>query len=247
MHLPSAETINNLRMNKFAEKITETLASEDVSIFRDLIANYESEHDVPAAEIAAALAVMAQGGRPLLVQDLPEAPKGQRERAGGKKDGFGSRGPSRPLTEGNATYRIAVGRRQRVMPGSIVGALANEGGLTSAQIGGIDIRSDHSLVELPSDLSQDQLRALSKTRIGGELIHLELDSGRKPRRDREDFAGSRGGYGERGGFKKKFDGDRGGYKKKYDGERGFGKDRADRGESRFGHGAGARKPRHSSY
>jgi ATP-dependent RNA helicase DeaD len=39
MHLPSAETINNLRMGKFAEKITETLASEDVSLFRDLIAN----------------------------------------------------------------------------------------------------------------------------------------------------------------------------------------------------------------
>ena len=52
--------------------------------------------------------------------------------AKGASDGFGSRGPSRTLTEGNATYRLAVGRRQRVMPGSIVGALANEGGLSSA-------------------------------------------------------------------------------------------------------------------
>ncbi|MFD1214605.1 DEAD/DEAH box helicase [Arthrobacter sp. GCM10027362] len=259
MHLPSAETINNLRMGKFADKITETLASEDVSLFRDLIANYEEEHNVPAAEIAAALAVMAQGGRPLLVQDLPEAPKGQRERAGGKRDAFGSRGPSRALTEGNATYRIAVGRRQRVMPGSIVGALANEGGLTSAQIGGIDIRSDHTLVELPADLSQEQLRALSKTRIGGELIHLELDTGRKPRSDREDggYRGDRDG-GHRGGFRGGFRSDRGdrdrGYrsdrgerpfKKKYDGDRGYRSDRGDRYESSFGgSGIGARKPRH---
>ena len=196
MHLPTAETVNTLRLGKFAEKITETLASEDVAAFRDLIASYEEEHNVPASEIAAALAVMAQGGQPLLVKELPAAPEFQkRERS---KDGFGSRGPTRTLTEGNATYRIAVGRRQRVMPGSIVGAIANEGGISSAQIGGIDIRADHSLVELPADLSADQLKALSRTRIGGELIHLELDNGRKPSGDRGSYQGDRGG--DRGGY-----------------------------------------------
>ncbi|MEC5181170.1 DEAD/DEAH box helicase [Arthrobacter sp. CG_A4] len=206
MHLPTAESVNTLRLGKFAEKITETLASEDVAAFRDLISSYEEEHNVPASEIAAALAVMAQGGQPLLVKELPAAPEFQkRERA---KDGFGSRGPTRSLTEGNATYRIAVGRRQRVMPGSIVGAIANEGGISSAQIGGIDIRADHSLVELPADLSADQLKALSRTRIGGELIHLELDNGRSPASDRGGYqGGSRGG--DRGGFSG--GSDRGGY------------------------------------
>jgi ATP-dependent RNA helicase DeaD len=267
MHLPTAETVNSLRLGKFAERITETLESEDVSLFRDLIASYEEEHKVPAAEIAAALAVMAQGGQPLLVKELPAAPEFQkRERS---KDGFGSRGPTRPLTEGNATYRIAVGRRQRVMPGSIVGAIANEGGISSAQIGGIDIRSDHSLVELPADLSPEQLRALSRTRIGGELIHLELDNGRKPSGDRGGYQGNRGG-GDRGGnfkgsggFKKDFrknDGerssaDRGGRSysdRSSSSDRGSYGDRerssfGDRGQasgSRFGgHGDGARKPR----
>ncbi|MFC8040143.1 DEAD/DEAH box helicase [Paenarthrobacter sp. NPDC057355] len=258
MHLPTAETVNSLRLGKFAERITETLESEDVAMFRDLIASYEEEHKVPAAEIAAALAVMAQGGQPLLVKELPAAPEYQkRERS---KDGFGSRGPTRALTEGNATYRIAVGRRQRVMPGSIVGAIANEGGISSAQIGGIDIRSDHSLVELPADLSPEQLRALSRTRIGGELIHLELDNGRRPNRER-------GGYGDRdnhgggnfkgnGGFKKEFrksDGerssaDRGGRSYSDRAERTSGsygdRDRGQASGSRYGgHGDGARKPR----
>ncbi|WP_332760373.1 DbpA RNA binding domain-containing protein, partial [Pseudarthrobacter sp.] len=199
------------RLGKFAERITETLESEDVAAFRDLISSYEEEHNVPASEIAAALAVMAQGGQPLLVKELAAAPDFQkRERS---KDGFGSRGPTRTLTEGNATYRIAVGRRQRVMPGSIVGAIANEGGISSAQIGGIDIRADHSLVELPADLSADQLKALSRTRIGGELIHLELDNGRKPSGDGErgGYQGNRGG-GERGGYQgNRGGGDRGGY------------------------------------
>ncbi|MDR6270348.1 DEAD/DEAH box helicase [Arthrobacter russicus] len=224
MHLPSADTINNLRLNKFADQITETLGSQELSVFRDLVTTYEQEHDVTAAEIAAALAYMAQGGESLLVKDLPAAPEHQkRERS---KDGFGSRGPTRALTEGNATYRIAVGRRQRVLPGSIVGAIANEGGLSSSQIGGIDIRADHTLVELPADLSKDQLRALSKTRIGGELIRLELDSGRKPRAERESEGYSGGGYkGRREG-----------------GERGYGA--RSTGGGHTGHGAGDRKPRH---
>ncbi|MDV8146850.1 DEAD/DEAH box helicase [Arthrobacter sp. B10-11] len=271
MHLPTAETVNTLRLGKFAERITETLESEDVAAFRDLISSYEEEHNVPASEIAAALAVMAQGGQPLLVKELPAAPEFQkRERS---KDGFGSRGPTRTLTEGNATYRIAVGRRQRVMPGSIVGAIANEGGISSAQIGGIDIRSDHSLVELPADLSPEQLRALSRTRIGGELIHLELDNGRKPSGDRGSYQGSRGGDrggysggGDRGGnfkgnggFKKEFrknDGerssaDRGGRSYSERSERSFGADsgptRGQASDSRFGgHGDGSRKPRHGN-
>jgi ATP-dependent RNA helicase DeaD len=260
MHLPTAETVNTLRLGKFAERITETLASEDVGAFRDLIASYEEEHNVPAAEIAAALAVMAQGGQPLLVKELPAAPEFQkRERS---KDGFGSRGPTRALTEGNATYRIAVGRRQRVMPGSIVGAIANEGGISSSQIGGIDIRSDHSLVELPADLSPEQLRALSRTRIGGELINLELDNGRKPSGERGSYQGNRGGdrggnFKGNGGFKKEFrksDGerssaDRGG--RSYSERSSFGADsgssRGRASDSRFGgHGDGSRKPRHGN-
>ena len=234
MHLPSTEAVNELRLNKFAERITETLATEDVSIFRDLISNYEDEHNVPAAEIAAALAVMSQGGNPILVKDIPQAPAGQKERAGGRKDAFGSRGPTRTLTEGNATYRIAVGRRQRVMPGSIVGAIANEGGLSSSQIGGIDIRADHTLVELPAELSKDQWRALSKTRIGGELIHLELDKGRRPSSDRPsgDFKKPhRKGEGYRG--------DRGH-------DSGFRAERSHDGDFRSDRGAASddRKPRH---
>ncbi|GAA3673954.1 DEAD/DEAH box helicase [Arthrobacter ginkgonis] len=237
MHLPSVEIVNDKRLAKFAERITETISSQDLTVFRGLVEKYAADHeDLNEVEIAAALAHMAQGGRPLLMEEMPVPPAKQARMAKGARDGFGSRGPSRPLTEGNATYRLAVGRRQRVMPGSIVGALANEGGLSSAQIGGIDIRSDHTLVELPADLSQDQLRALSRTRIGGELINLELDSGRKPRGE-GGYEG--GGYrgGDRGGFRKpRREGEGGGYDRE---DRGGYRGGEDRGE-RFG---GPRKPR----
>ncbi|KAA0977820.1 DEAD/DEAH box helicase [Paeniglutamicibacter gangotriensis] len=202
MHLPSVDAVNDKRLAKFADKIGETISSQDLTVFRGLVEKFSAEHEeIDEVEIAAALAHMAQGGRPLLMQDMPTPPAKQARMAKGGKDGFGSRGPSRALTEGNATYRIAVGRRQRVMPGSIVGALANEGGLTSAQIGGIDIRADHTLVELPADLSSEQKNSLSRTRIGGELIHLELDNGRSPKSDRDDDRGGYRGQGGGGGYR----------------------------------------------
>ena len=82
------------------------------------------------------------------------------------------------------TYRIAVGKRHKVGPGSIVGAIANEGKLHRSDFGHITIKSDFSLVELPAKLPKATLKALEHTRISGVLIDLKPDRGttvnRKP-------------------------------------------------------------------
>jgi ATP-dependent RNA helicase DeaD len=85
-----------------------------------------------------------------------------------------------------ATYRISVGKRHKVEPRQIVGALANEGGLDRRDFGNISIRPDFSLVELPADLPPGTEKALATTRISGKLIELRLDEGppRKPRKPR---------------------------------------------------------------
>jgi ATP-dependent RNA helicase DeaD len=75
------------------------------------------------------------------------------------------------------TYRIAVGKRHKVGPGSIVGAIANEGNLNRSDFGHITIKSDFSLVELPAKLPKATLKALEKTRISGVLIDLKPDRG----------------------------------------------------------------------
>jgi ATP-dependent RNA helicase DeaD len=76
-----------------------------------------------------------------------------------------------------ATYRIDVGKRHKVMPGAIVGAIANEGGLPRSDFGHISIMNDFSLVELPPQLPRETLRALEKTRIQGVPINLQPDRG----------------------------------------------------------------------
>jgi len=88
------------------------------------------------------------------------------------------RDPNKRLT----SYRIEVGKRHRVEPRQIVGALANEGGLSREDFGHIDIRPEFSLVELPADLPRETLDKLSATRISGKLIEMRPDSG-APRRD----------------------------------------------------------------
>jgi ATP-dependent RNA helicase DeaD len=203
MQLPSIEDVNNNRVAKFTEAISEALASDQITFFRDLITDYEQNHDVPAADIAAALAVLVQDDKPLLMDPEPEpAPKqvfdGKRDRE--KKDGAWDheKGRRRDQVEHDrpkrhdsnakrgrsdvpmATYTIAVGKRHKVEPRQIVGAIANEGGLNRKDFGHIDIRGDHSLVELPADLSEQTWSALERTRISGKLIDLSLEGNPAP-------------------------------------------------------------------
>jgi ATP-dependent RNA helicase DeaD len=82
MQLPSVEAVNEQRVAKFLGKIGAALESADLSVFRELVERYEREHNVPAVEIAAALAQLVQGKTPLLLQAPPERPKFQREEHG---------------------------------------------------------------------------------------------------------------------------------------------------------------------
>jgi ATP-dependent RNA helicase DeaD len=214
MQLPSIEDVNEVRVARFTESITEALASDKLGFFRELVAAYEQDRDVPAVDVAAALAVLAQDGRPLLLEPDPEpAPRqftDRRESAGawdherGRRRGD-ERGPRQREAQSRrgrsdtplARYTIAVGKRHKVEPRQIVGAIANEGGLSRSDFGHIDIRGDHSVVELPASLPPETWRALENTRISGKLIALaeattgaSSDPGRKkPRHKKRQASG----------------------------------------------------------
>ena len=180
MRLPTVADVNASRVARFTEAIGQALGDPQVAVFRELVAAYEQEHDVPAEDIAAAIAVLAQDGEPLLLEESAEAAPPARDRRSGAR---------REL----AAYRIEVGRKHRVEPRQIVGALANEGGLSREDFGRIDIKPAFSIVELPAELPAETLRALASTRIAGVPIDLKPDrfAGRRPpgrRPQREDAA-----------------------------------------------------------
>ncbi|WP_431796087.1 DEAD/DEAH box helicase [Microbacterium enclense] len=179
MSLPSVDDVNATRLTRFDDAITTALEdTAAIATFRDVVAHYVAHHDVPEADVAAALAVVAQGDTPLLLEEEAfSSPRADRDRAPREGGDRGDRAERRSSDGRFATYRIAVGRRQRVEPRQIVGALANEGGLRRNDFGAIQIRQDFSLVELPADLSRDTLNRLTDTRISGVLIDLRLDQG----------------------------------------------------------------------
>jgi ATP-dependent RNA helicase DeaD len=174
--LPSVEDVNAQRVAKFADSITDSLASPGMEMFRRLIEDYEREHDVPMADIAAALAVQSRDGEAFLMS--PEPPPDRRPKQREDRPSQSKRQAGEGPKKGFATYRIAVGKRHKVGPGAIVGAIANEGGLHRSDFGHITIKPDFSLVELPAKLSRETIKALERTRISGVLINLQPDRGR---------------------------------------------------------------------
>jgi ATP-dependent RNA helicase DeaD len=210
MQLPSVEDVNVTRLARFDDAITEALGqAERIGVFRDIVGHYVEHHDVPEADVAAALAVVAQGDTPLLLspqdaiaQRYDRDDRSRDDRTGRSddrsRDDRGGRGERpgrserperrvRPASGPMATYRIEVGKRHKVEPRQIVGALANEGGLSREDFGAIRIQPDFSLVELPVDLPGDVLGKLANTRISGKLIEIRPDRGPGARRqDRDD-------------------------------------------------------------
>ncbi|HPX36043.1 MAG TPA: DEAD/DEAH box helicase [Mycobacterium sp.] len=178
--LPSVEDVNAQRVEKFRDSITDALNAPGFDTFRQLVESYERDNDVPMADIAAALAVLSRDGAEFLMTEPP--PEKKRERP----DRPERERPARKVRDDLATYRIAVGKRHKVLPGAIVGAIANEGGLHRSDFGHIDIKVDHSLVELPARLPKEAWKKLENTRIQGILIDLKLERGGRSKSDKFD-------------------------------------------------------------
>nr|WP_238529294.1 DEAD/DEAH box helicase [Dietzia alimentaria] len=207
IQLPSVDDVNEMRMAKFSHSITESLNDPNIALFRRLVEDYASEHSVSMADIAAAVATQSRNSDDFLMRE-PERPA-RRERQDDRRDDRRDR-PGRDFSDGPrssrsgkdmAQYRIAVGKRNNVKPGSIMGALANEAGLSGGDIGRISIRFDHSVVELPAGLPKDQLDSMKGIKVGGTEIDIRPDSGPptgRPSSFRDDRGGKpRGGGGHR--------------------------------------------------
>ncbi|MBN2700703.1 MAG: DEAD/DEAH box helicase [Methylohalobius sp. ZOD2] len=173
MELPTTETINQQRMARFQQRITDVLTNQDVRFYRDLLAQYQKEREVPAIDIAAALATLLQEGESLLVkEELPAVEKVSNKRVTLKRK-------SRRSDIGMTSYRIEVGRRHGVKPGNIMGAIANEAGLESRFIGKISIQEDFSTVDLPEGMPRELFQMLKKTWVAGKQLNISRAGGRR--------------------------------------------------------------------
>ena len=197
LELPSTETVNNKRIADFKQGITDTLAAGELDFMRGLLEQYQREHDVPGLDIAAALAQILLGDRPMLLDPEPVRPP-QRERPQradrppraerpAPADGGAPRRRSGPPPEGTERFRLEVGHVHGVKPGNIVGAICNEAGLDARHVGRIDIQQDHSLVDLPAGMPKEVFNDLKKARVCGQKLNLSRVGG-KPRSGKDKSA-----------------------------------------------------------
>lgn len=194
MTLPSTEVINERRINRFKERITETIGGVDLKFFADLVASYQKEHEVSSDQIAAALAHLVQGESPLLLTAQPErrenkqadrkwqddsrAERKQNRSASARRGGSGDR-PRKdaPPEKGMERFRLEVGHEHGVKPGNIVGAIANEAGIDGDNIGQINIQDDFSLIDLPEGMPKDIFNDLKNVWVSGQKLAISRIKG----------------------------------------------------------------------
>ncbi|MDX2315109.1 MAG: DEAD/DEAH box helicase [Gammaproteobacteria bacterium] len=174
LELPTTETVNNKRISGFKQKISDSLAAGDLAFMQSLIEQYQQEHDVPALDIAAALAKISLGDKAFLLTPEKSSPPRKTDEEKPRTDnpeGRRREAPSRSDAD-MEWFRIAVGHAHGVEPRNIVGAIANEAGLDAQHIGRVNIDQEFSLVELPTGMPNAVFRSLKKVWVCGRTLNI---------------------------------------------------------------------------
>ncbi|EBQ9393147.1 DEAD/DEAH family ATP-dependent RNA helicase [Salmonella enterica subsp. enterica serovar Braenderup] len=246
VELPNAELLGKRRLEKFAAKVQQQLESSDLDQYRALLAKIQPSaegEELDLETLAAALLKMAQGERPLILPpDAPMRPKREfRDRDDRGPRDRNDRGPrgdreDRPRRERRDVgdmqlYRIEVGRDDGVEVRHIVGAIANEGDISSRYIGNIKLFASHSTIELPKGMPGEVLQHFTRTRILNKPMNMQLLGDAVPHAGGERRGGGRSFSGERREGGRNFSGERreGG---RGDGRRFSGERRESRGSRR---------------
>ena len=202
MEIPSISQLNESRLGRFKTSVLEALSDDTIESYMPVIEDILKESEASPEMVMAALAKVAQGDEPLLLneKDRPDVhakpsfkdrsersergDRGGRERSGGREGGR-ERKPARPRgkpDQGMKRYRIDVGYVHGAKPGNIVGAIANEADLSSKNIGAIDINENFTLVDLPESLSNKAKETLLKTRVAGQRLNIREWSDEPPKK-----------------------------------------------------------------
>ena len=176
MEIPSNASINQGRLNRLesslAELIVESpLTLEEQGLLRELLQRLSREQGVEPERLAEAAVALALKGKPLLLREErpePIADSGFKRRARDPRQEEDDRGPEAHMER----FRLEVGWRDRVKPGNIVGAIANEGGLTGRSIGKIRIYDSHTTVDLPKGIPPEVVANLQRLRVMNKELQL---------------------------------------------------------------------------
>ncbi|RCL52811.1 MAG: ATP-dependent helicase [Synechococcus sp. MED-G71] len=166
MEVPSDAEINQQRLDNLQQQLNDLLEQpvpqerqQEVALMEEIIQRLSRETEATPEQLALAALRLAQGDQPLLVVPQPQQAPRQ-----GRQGERGERRQGRPNSS-MERFRVEVGWRDRIKPGHLVGAIANETGLDGRQIGKITIFDDHSTVDLPQGMPPQLMQSLQRVRV----------------------------------------------------------------------------------
>lgn len=156
--IPSMEDVVQVRLEKIMDRIDTIIEEEDLTKMVNMIESQVNESDYTAMDIAAAFLKMALLGEEESAQKSMENFE------------FGDTGAEE---EGMVRLFINIGKKQKVRPGDILGAVAGESGIPGDVVGAIDMYDKYTFVEVPQEHGKKVLAAMKNARIKGHDIHVE--------------------------------------------------------------------------
>jgi ATP-dependent RNA helicase DeaD len=178
--VPSVADLRTRQIELTVTAISDALAGDDLDDYNPVLDGLAGEHDDRTIALAAIKLVHEARGATVDEVEIPDAShhskhktsKFKDKQRGGKfshdKGGAksGSRGKTRP--DGVGLIYVSLGTKVGIRPGDLVGAIANESGLTGAEIGPIRIAEHYSTVGVPDDAVDRVCKAISATSIRGK-------------------------------------------------------------------------------
>ncbi|VFP88320.1 DEAD/DEAH family ATP-dependent RNA helicase [Candidatus Erwinia haradaeae] len=192
VELPNAQILSQRRLANFSKKVKKQLDGGDLEEYRALLYKIQPADTIDIETLATALLKMAQGERPLIVAIDPPQQRIRREYRDVNNDrrsdrldrGMRSLGHTSRFRRENSNtqlYRIDLGRENGIEVRHIVGAMVNEGNISSRDIGHIKLFSTYATIELPKDISHTILQNVAKTHILNKPINIKLIGDVQPR------------------------------------------------------------------
>jgi ATP-dependent RNA helicase DeaD len=189
--IPTVADLRTRRLELTRAAVREAILENDLEHYRAVVESLVDEFDVMEVALAAVKLAHRTDGNAAEEEEIPEArptretparptretparpPRG-RTQAGDARAGRTARrprgAPSGAPAGGRARVWIGAGRDAGIRPQDIVGAIANEAGISGREIGTVEIADAFSTVEVPEDQQAEVIAALRATRLKGKKV-----------------------------------------------------------------------------
>ncbi len=172
--VPSVAELRARQAEQTASSVRQALEADDLDDYGELLGSLADDGDLRTIALAAIKLVHEASGATAEEPEIPAAdraakPRERRRESAGERE----RRPGQPRQRGGEAtgfVQISLGRRAGVRPADLVGAIANEAGLTGAEIGPIRINENSSIVGVPVSSVESVVAAMSNAVVRGKTV-----------------------------------------------------------------------------